>query len=205
MPTDANFSLDLLDGRDEGLRLRELDTFLLLENASRVVALQASLDRWPELVRSLCELRGRGVLPLVGLVKGESVHPDALLLERFRFLADWDQCSLANVLGVVSRWLPDAFRSTLDQEAKLEARFFREWAAAAAEPRLGRYPALPWRRFMRNVNEENYRFAEACVLEQNDPPALAEAVKRLLEAKRKTVNLFPKKFDRPKRTEEVSP
>lgn len=204
MPTDGSFALDLLDGQDGPSRLRALDAFLAGEHASRVVAVRASLEGWSDLVNTLCELRGRGVLPLVELVGAPAVT-DATLLERFRFLADWDQCSLGNVLGVVARWLPDAHRRALEQEARLEARFFREWAAAAVEPRLARYPALPWRRFLRNVNEENYRFAQAVVVEQNNPPALTEALKALLDAKRKTVNLFPKKFDRAKRSEEATP
>jgi len=191
MPTE--FFLDLADGSANAERLGALDRRLAEPDASRIVPVQASLDRWPELVQLLCDLRGRGAMPLVQ-VSGGSALPDATLLERFRFLSAWDQCLLANVLVVVDRFLPDAHRKALEQESRIEAKFFREWATAATE-RLGRYPALPWRRFIRNVNEENYRFAEACVMAQNDPSALGEAVKRLLDAKRKAVNIFPKKWN----------
>lgn len=204
MPTDGTFTIDLLDDRDERARLDELDAYLGVEDASRVVTVRASLERWDDLVRALCELRGRGVLAQVDLV-GPVTLAEATLLDHFRFLAAWDQCSLGNVLGIVDRWLPDAHRQALQQEARFEARFFREWATAAVEPRLARYPALPWRRFLRNVNEENYRFAEACILQQNDPPALLAAIERLMEAKRRTVNLFPKKWAKNKKAEEATP
>ncbi len=201
MPTE--FSLDLGDGIVPEDRLADLDRHLAEPDVPRIVPVQASLERWSALVQLLCDLRSRGVMPLVQVSGGNSLS-DAAVLERFRFLSAWDQCLLANVLVVVERFLPDAYRTALQQESRIEAKFFREWATAATE-RLGRYPALPWRRFIRNVNEENYRFAEACVLAQNEPPALGEAVKRLLEAKRKTVNIFPKKFNARNREAPAAP
>lgn len=197
MPTEPDLRFDLGDEATLVECLTALDDRLASSDVARVVTARASFERWPELVRFLCELRGRGVMPLVTFESAPAVD-ERTLIDRLRFLADWDQCSLENVLVVVDRWLPDACRSAVAHEARIEALFFREWAAAASDARLTRYPALPWRRFLRNVNEENFRFAEACVLSQNDPAALTEAVRGLLELKRKTVNRFPKKWGRTK-------
>ena len=169
---------------------------------SPVVTVRASLTNFDRVRAALCRLRASNVQAILLLRRGEVALDEDEAMEVFSWLRLWDQFLVHNFLVVCGEWIPAEFLPRLEQEGKLELMWFREYSAALADPRLHRYPPLPWRRFLRRLNDENYEFVVS-FLELAARPAtpdnrelLRAYLASFLEAKKKVVSLFPKRWNR---------
>jgi hypothetical protein len=155
--------------------------------------------------RVLLDLRAHGSAGLLMIDGRDSLLDDNELAVLFGCLRDWDQCLLRNILEVCLEWIPQGYHAQLTQEARTELKWLQEWQTATADPRLHKYPTLPWRSFIRRINQENFAFA-SLLLELVAAPSLPEtraALDQLLTAflddKKKAVCLFPKHKARPEK------
>lgn len=164
-----------------------------LEKSSAPLAtLAASPEHVVYLRDALMALRASGISPLLTLRRGSETHDRETLLQFFALLRDWDQLLLRNMLELIGDRVPEKFRPNLAFEARTEAKWFQEWLTAVSDPRIHRYPGLPWRSFLRKVNAENFDFARALL---SDEP-LEERVTQFLIAKKKTICIFPKNWNK---------
>lgn len=195
----------------EGLPTLNLDTLLepkalnvelsqLEEKHQSLVSLAASIDSLERVVTSLMTLRATNISAILYLKKPEETLDDADLQALFKFLKDWDQLFLHNFLELCGDWVPVEFQSAIQNEAKIELKWAKEWLTANTDPRIYKYPSLPWRSFVRKIIGENYTFAVK-FLEMTALPgtpeniqAIHQHLKAFLEAKKKVVCVFPKKW-----------
>jgi hypothetical protein len=155
----------------------------------KVIPLSTSVRAWKETRAALLELRALGYSALVHLKEGEENSESFEVLEE---LCAWDQLSLRNVLVLMRKKIPESFFESLRLEAKIEEKWFSEWNQALQDPRLHKYPGLPWRRFIRKANRENLDFAKK--IEAVSGGDCENAVTEFLLLKKKAVNIFPKKW-----------
>jgi len=194
--------LDSLQGQD-GLSswVRALE-----ERQLPAVTLRASVRDWDRIQSAILMCRAANI-SVVLLLKAEAeaegtVVPMEELPELLGLLRLWGQCLLHNILVLLRPAIPAGAIRALGAEAKIELMWFREWGTASSDARVHRYPGLPWRSFMRNVNEENFAFAvrllelEAREGEPAPEAETAQAITEFLAAKKKVVNIFPKRRHR---------
>lgn len=149
----------------------------------------------------LCRLRAEGVAALVVLREGEKSPNQAEILTIFETLRDFDQLLLRNVLQLSGSLIPKESLEALRQEAKTELKWFEQWQTASHDARIHRYPTLPWRSFLRKINAENFQFiVDLMQLSLNKPSAeskakISEHIKLFLDAKKKTICIFPKRWN----------
>jgi len=162
----------------------------------------ASVTNWDKIREMLMGLRSANISPILQLRRADALLDDEELTYIFTFLKQWDQFLLVNFLEICGEWVPQDFQQRFSVEAKTELRWFKEWATAASDPRIHKYPGLPWRSFMRKINSENHAFALR-FLELVAAPATDEIKATLqtlllefLEAKKKVVCVFPKRWNR---------
>lgn len=148
----------------------------------------------------LCALRSANISVLLLVSAENSLLEDDEMIDLFEWLRTWDQLSLRNFMELCGNWVPQDFGATLEQESKTEFKWFQEWQTAIADPRVHRYPTLPWRSFVRRINHENFSFA-LDFLEIVALPSSEENRNRLqiraqafIEAKKKAICIFPKKW-----------
>lgn len=160
------------------------------KKASLITLGTSALD-WEEVQGTLCSIRASGlsVLLLVEPASHDRSPEETLLL--LSNLRSWDQLLLRNLLQVASHQIEAKFLPFLQQEAKIEMKWFQEWQTALTDPRIHRYPGLPWRSFLRKVNAENFAFAKALLEGRGSDDSLLES---FLKSKRKTICIFPKNW-----------
>lgn len=149
-----------------------------------------------QLEAALCDARALGVGVVLTVLAAEDTGAAALI----DFLRDWDQLSLSNAIEACARYLPAAALPVLREHATIESKWFEQWHMALGDPRFARYPNLPWRRFLRRINEENHRFFRSWLDDQafqfaSDDPMAAGRIRAFLATKQKTVSLFPKRWN----------
>lgn len=201
MSIEPIVEVDLDTYPDEATLLAQAST--LESQRLSVVSLTASLESWEKLTSFLCALRSANISPILQIRRGEELLEDEEILYVFSFLRSWDQFLLGNFMEICGEWVPALYQPLLQIEAKTELKWFKEWSLAASDPRIHKYPGLPWRSFMRKINTENHRFA-AQFLELTANAATPENLKIMdthirafLEAKKKVVCVFPKRWSRP--------
>lgn len=159
-----------------------------------LVTLRVPLNEWRSLKGFLPELRASNKAFIVLLKRHETPLPDADIPELFACLRDWDQFLIVNFLEICgAEWIAEPHAKALKVEAVFELTWFRQWSTALSDPRLHLYPGLPWRSFIRRISGENYRFALALLSPENEGRT-DELFAAFLMAKKKVVNLFPKKW-----------
>jgi hypothetical protein len=191
MSIEVNADLDIDRPLPGGLR-GQLDS---LEKRNAMLAtVAASVENLETLKETLCGLRASGISPMVLLKPVETPLTTDEILAVFAFLRDWDQLLLRNVLEVASARIDPKYVPSLIQEAKIEFKWFQEWQTAVADPRIHRYPGLPWRSFLRKVNAENFEFSQLLLRDDSTGDTLDLAVKAFLVGKKKTICVFPKNW-----------
>jgi hypothetical protein len=170
------------------------------KNQSPLVGLQASLTNWEKVESTICALRSANVSALLELRKAGDLLEDEEIVYLFGVLRDWDQLYIQNFLELCGDWVPQEFQETLKNEAKIELKWAKEWLTAVTDQRFTKFPTLPWRSFTRKIVGENYKFAVK-FLELAAAPATPENlaaihshIKAFVEAKKKVVCVFPKKW-----------
>lgn len=178
-------------------RLHDLE-----KQAYPLVTLTSSVNDFEKIRTSLLALRSSGMSAMLLLKRGQDLLEDEEIQAIFTYLRDWDQLLLHNVLELIEGWVPAAFLPRLQSEAKLELKWFKEWWMAMSDPRIHKYPGLPWRRFVRKVVGENYDFAVR-FLYLVALPATPENIEEVqhhfnsfLESKKKVLSIFPKKWSK---------
>jgi hypothetical protein len=190
-----------VDETNEGMELeKQISEFE--KTQAPLVGVQASIRNWDKIEAAICSLRSANVSALLALRKTGEVLEDEEILYLFGVLRDWDQLTLQNFLEVCGDWIPQEFQETLKTEARIELKWAKEWLTAASDQRITKYPALPWRSFTRKIVTENYQFAVK-FLELAAAPATPENLAAIhkhitdfVEAKKKVVCIFPKKWKR---------
>jgi hypothetical protein len=168
---------------------------LRLEKQSKTLATVAASTGNSESIKdTLCSLRASGISPLLLVRKGFAKWPTEEILAFFGFLRDWDQLLLRNLTELAGDRIPAPFQATLAQEAKTELKWFQEWQTAVADPRIHRYPGLPWRSFLRKVNAENFAFAQDLLRDDATLESLDVRIRGFLVGKKKTICVFPKNW-----------
>ncbi len=191
MSTETTPDLDL-----DSLRNQALDRQLAsLEKKQQTLAtLAASVDNIDRAKETLCALRAAGISPLLLLRKPSEPLNKESLLAIFGFLRDWDQLLLRNLLELGEHYVPSKYLPLLHPEARTEMKWFQEWQTAVADPRIHRYPGLPWRSFLRKVNAENYAFVQNVLRDDTGADRLDSLVEEFLKGKKKTICIFPKNW-----------
>lgn len=189
-----------LDRLDESAILHNVADFE--KKSLPLVTLTSSVDDWEKIRKTLLALRSSNISAVLLIKKSEEFLEDEEIQAIFTFLRDWDQLLLQNVLEICEGWVPEVFLAPLQNEAKIELKWFKEWWVAVSDPRIHKYPGLPWRRFVRKVVGENYDFATQ-FLHLVSLPATPENIAAVqthfntfLESKKKVLSIFPKKWSK---------
>jgi len=189
--------IDALEGAALLSRLQDLE-----KQAYPLVTLTSSVNDWEKIRSSLLALRSSGMSAMLLLRRSQELLEDDEIQVIFTYLRDWDQLLLHNVLEICEGWIPAAYLPRLQIEAKLELKWFKEWWMAMSDPRIHKYPGLPWRRFVRKVVGENFDFAIR-FLYLVALPATPENIDEVrvhfetfFEAKKKVLSIFPKKWSK---------
>jgi hypothetical protein len=167
-----------------------------------VVTLTGSLESFERIKTFLFASRAANVSALFLLKKPENFLEDEEIHYLFEFLRDWDQLYVANFLAVCAEWVPQEFQEPLKTEAKIELKWAKEWLTASTDQRISKYPSLPWRSFIRKVNSENFAFAirfmelAAAPATDENVALMIEHMKNFLEAKKKVLCVFPKRWNK---------
>lgn len=165
-----------------------------------LVYIIATIKSWPLLSSAVCSLRSRNMSSLLLLTRmDESLDKDQKLT-MLTMLRDWDQLILHNLMAVCSEFIPKEYDEKFRLESKTEMKWFREWLLALSDPRLHKYPNLPWRSFIRKIVSENFNFARNILLESSDAGSEDSHVQKFfshfLDEKKKVVCLFPKRWSK---------
>lgn len=190
--TDTRLLLDRI--HDDELA----DEVLELERKNlQCVYVVGSLDTWEKIRRVLCVLRGGNIASLLLMTRVDSEPSKEEMQYVLSFLRDWDQLSLHNILALRNHLIPNHYDQLLRNEAKVELKWFREWLMAQHDPRLSKYPGLPWRSFIRKIVAENYSFANSLwELDGAQDSEITRTLALFLEAKKKVVCIFPKRWSK---------
>jgi hypothetical protein len=170
------------------------------DHASPLVTVEASLGTWARVKPTLLALRAANVSALLLLQKPIHEPTFETLLEVFAFLREWDQLLLHNFISLCGDHLPPPFKNDFAIETKIEMKWFREWLMASHDPRISKYPGLPWRSFIRKITSENYTFAQTFLEvvyfpeEVDAEKTLPLLLKNFLQGRKKAICLFPKRW-----------
>ncbi len=188
MSTEPQLDLDL-----DRLSSEELPARMGLLEASKqsLVTVGASVHRREAIREALLALRAAGVSSLLVLRRDSAPIDSIESLDFLAFLRDWDQLLLRNILELGADRVPAKYLAALEVEARTELKWFQEWQTAVSDPRIHRYPGLPWRSFLRKVNAENFTFAEHLLM---GSPDLEPRIEVFLVGKKKTICVFPKNW-----------
>ncbi len=200
MPTEreAELRIDTLQSVEEILaRVSQMETV-----PSQIIVITASFESLSSVKATLLSLRASD-LGCVVLVQKPLEEPSFTeKQEALSMLRDWDQLLLFNVLNILSANIPDLFLSALAQEAKIEQKWFKEWVVGSQDPRMMKYPGIPWRSFIRKAVAENYTFATSVLgMGSDQTEDFQNLVSHFLSQKKQAVNIFPKRL---KRNEEIA-
>lgn len=164
-----------------------------------LVNVTGSVQSWEKIKDTLCDLRAANISPILHIKGGVALDDDEILF-LFAFMRDWDQLFLHNFLEICGEWVPKEFQSVLQTESKIEMKWISEWLTANSDQRIYKYPSLPWRSFIRKIIGENYNFAcvflmlAAAPATEDNVSAMHDHIKAFLEAKKKVVCVFPKRW-----------
>ncbi len=189
-----------LDPLENGSLLSRLED--IEKQAYPLVTLTSSVNDWDKIRKSLLSLRSSNISAMLLLKRSQDLLEDEEIQAIFTYLRDWDQLLLHNVLEICEGWIPQAFLARLQTEAKLELKWFKEWWVAMSDPRIHKYPGLPWRRFVRKVISENYDFAirflylVALPATPENINEVQEHFNQFLESKKKVLSIFPKRWSK---------
>ena len=194
---EFQIQLDEIQSDDE-LR-SEVDS--LEEENRTLVYVVSSLKSYDKLRKILLALRSANVSAIVLLKESDRIPSVDEIDSLFRYLRDWDQLFLHNVLQLAEPWIPEKFREKLRSEVKHELKWFREWFLACSDPRIYKYPTLPWRSYIRKVTGENFEFAKALLKNVGLNPSIpVEEIDRMflefLDRKQHVLCTFPKRWER---------
>lgn len=198
MSTEPTAHFDLESLADDGAVLAALSS---TEADDRpLIRLVGGVGQWERIKQLMPQLRSANVAVCLSFKKGGEVSEETLT-EIFAHLRLWDQFTLHNLLELSGQWLAPQFLKALSQEARFETKWFEEWSTAAADTRLHKYPNLPWRRFIRKANHENYQFFTTLLEEwgkgtDDEEARVGAVVAAFLKEKRKAVNIAPKRFNK---------
>jgi len=165
------------------------------------VFLEATPASRERIQSTLLSLRASNISGMLTLLKNGNPSADEVT-EFFGFLRDWDQLTLTNLLALCGDWVPEAFRGEFSIEAKIEQKWMKEWMVASQDPRIAKYPGLPWRSFIRKINQENYAFAQTFVRfaapdsEERSDITIGNLLRAFLKSRKKAICLFPKKWEK---------
>lgn len=165
-----------------------------------LVLLSAELGQLEALREALCTLRAANLPTVVSVRPVDRAPSKVELATTIQLLRDWDQLSLENLLSVASSWIPAKFLEPLQQEAKIESKWMKEWLRAVHDPRIAKVPGLPWRSYLRKTVGENFLFADALL--ERDPMGeggeneMEFLFRVFLDRKKQAVNVFPKRWRR---------
>ena len=197
--TLPELKIDLNDIQGEDDLLFELEAFD--KKQLHVVYLIAAKEELEQVKSALCTLRAHNKSGIV-MVKREDLPVDVKELAYIiRSLRDQDQLLLHNIMQLIEMLLPESHHQTLRTEAPNELKWFREWLMASHDPRIHKYPGLPWRSYVRKVNQENFHFSASLVeilssrLGDADD-RLGPVIRDFLEKKKQALCLFPKRWNR---------
>lgn len=164
-----------------------------------LVHVSGSVRSWEKMKETLCDLRAANLSPILHMKGGVALDDDEITF-LFTFMRDWDQMFLHNFLEICGEWVPQEFQSALQTESKIEMKWISEWLTASSDQRISKYPSLPWRSFIRKIVAENYQFAmvflmlAAAPATEENVSSMHNHIKAFLEAKKKVVCVFPKKW-----------
>lgn len=194
----TEFQIKLDDIHSDEELLSEIS---LLEDENRsLIYVTASFGSWNRLQSLFCALRASNFSAILLLQdRDPKLHIDEVE-ELFQFLRNWDQLFLHNILVLAKDWIPETFQERLRGEIKHELKWFREWFLACSDPKIHRYPTLPWRSYIRKVVAENYEFAQGVLRIAANGPAdnteLGKLLEKFLEKKQQVLCTFPKRWGR---------
>lgn len=164
-----------------------------------LVNITGSVQSWEKIKDFLCGLRAVNISPILHIKGGVPLDDDEIIF-LFSFLRDWDQLFLHNFLEICGEWVPKEFQTVLQNESKIEMKWISEWLTANGDQRIYKYPSLPWRSFIRKIIGENYQFALVFLMMAAAPAtdenvkAMHDHIRAFLEAKKKVICVFPKKW-----------
>jgi hypothetical protein len=191
-PAEESMSIEnvlSLDGLKPSALKRQIAQ--LEKKKTSLITLETSARNWEEVQGTLCSIRASGLSVLLLLDQASQDRSAQEILLLLSNLRSWDQLLLRNLLQVAASHIDAKFLPFLQQEAKIEMKWFQEWQTALTDPRIHRYPGLPWRSFLRKVNAENFAFAKALLEGKGADDRLLED---FLKSKRKTICIFPKNW-----------
>jgi hypothetical protein len=192
MPTETH-ALDEILGQKYKKHIR-----FLLKEKSPLLYLSAKSYPVSWMDEFFCALRAEGQAFVFSLLGVEPSWQEDEAIAVARSLARVEQLSLRNLLWLGMGFFPEPLEKVLRMEAVLELKCFEEWHRALGETSWQKYPYLPWRRFLRKVNEENLEFFEKFLRSADEKEQQALAV-NFLNEKKKVVTIFPKKWDKTSR------
>ncbi len=197
MSTELLFNINV-DGVESGVLGAQVSK--AGESDKPLIHLSGSIENWERIQNSLLILRASNKAVLLHLKRGEDFLEDEEIQFLFSMLRDWDQLTIENFMEICGEWVPQEFQPLLRNETKIEQKWAEEWLVASCDEKFYKYPGLPWRSFIRKTIGENFTFAIR-FLELAAAPATEENVvlmhdhiKKFLEAKKKVVCVFPKKW-----------
>ena len=168
-----------------------------------LVTLDVSVAAWQACSVVLSRIRSASLPALVKLHRNDWICETGEVAFLLKALREWDQLTVHNCLALLGDYLPKGSVAALESESKVEMKSFQEWVVAANDPRIHKYPILPWRSFIRKVVAENYEFAsgvldlvylygEGCEASVD----LVKLIESFLNSKKKVLCLFPKRWGR---------
>lgn len=164
-----------------------------------LINVTGSVQSWEKIKDTFCDLRAHNISPILHIKGGVPLDDDEIIF-LFSFMRDWDQLFLHNFLELCGEWVPKEFQAILQNESKIEMKWISEWLTANGDPRIYKYPSLPWRSFIRKIIGENYSFAvvflmlAAAPATEENVKSMHDHIKAFLEAKKKVVCVFPKRW-----------
>lgn len=200
---ESEIRLDTIPERDWLPKLIELE-----RGGPRLLTLVCSPTHLERAKQALLGLRAEGVPAMLVLDAKNTLLQDEELGRLFEFLNDWDQLTLRNILELCLDWIPREFHTPLQTEARTEFKWVQEWQLAANDPRVHKYPGLPWRSFLRRINHENYVFSTEFLMlialpsTPENKDALETHLKRFLHEKKKAVCIYPRRKTAPAPSQE---
>ena len=117
-----------LDLREEAAITADVSAFE--KEGVPLVTVMSTADNWEKIRQMLCELRSVNISAVLLLKHELEALDDEEIAAILRFLKDWDQLLLQNLLELCDQFIPAVFLPPLQTEAKNELKWFKEWLTA---------------------------------------------------------------------------
>jgi hypothetical protein len=156
--------------------------------------IETPIGEWDKVKNALLNVRASNRCAILALKPIDAEVSLDELSTIFDFLRDWDQLTLQNILTLYGKRIPMEFAPALHTESKMEIMWLRQWLLASVDPRIGKYPGLPWRSYIRKIIRENYLFAENLLY--GDETNFKSLVEAFLSARKKVLCIFPKNWNK---------